>query len=130
MKIQSLLITSIGILAALSLTACTENPLLIRKLDGDNVTVIEIDPDSDEYQPTMQVLVVVDNSRSMQDEQEALAQGVRRMIEGLYNSGAKAEFSIYTTSSENASGAQKPVVKLENDIVIKNPDGSEEIPTR
>ncbi len=70
---------------------------------------LSVDANAEELRPTAKVVLVVDNSNSMRDEQVKLANGVRSMIDGLKSHKANVNFYIYTTTPL-ANASSKPIV--------------------
>lgn len=62
----------------------------------------EIVPEESINKPEVKVVMVIDNSYTMSQMQEKLAQGASRLLDGL--KGFSASFSIYTTTHELGEG--------------------------
>ncbi|HCM41666.1 MAG: hypothetical protein A2X97_01125 [Bdellovibrionales bacterium GWA1_52_35] len=84
-------------------------PLALQEVEVERF--LEISADDALYKPTVKVVLIVDNSNSMQDEQMLLSSGIGKMLDSL--SGMKEtniDFFVFTTSaSDDATAAQKAV---------------------
>lgn len=81
--------------------------------DADDLEIgfrnLNIDLEVNEFQPVVKVAIIVDNSDSMLDEQQNLADGVQGMIENLRQERLNLDFYIYSTTSESNNQSLKPV---------------------
>ncbi|PIR23469.1 MAG: hypothetical protein COV44_02800 [Deltaproteobacteria bacterium CG11_big_fil_rev_8_21_14_0_20_45_16] len=76
--------------------------------DGFSYRSITVDTETNDVQPIVKIGVIVDNSSSMADEQNAMATGVQNMLESLRANKPNLDFYIYTTTSEGSNPNQKP----------------------
>jgi hypothetical protein len=134
-------------LSTLCVAGCANTPHLLEALNGNNIPgptatetpaptpaispspkiiiesrLVEFATNATEFKPTVKVVLIVDNSPSMKDEQAKLATGVENMIEGLKSQKANVDFLVYTTSSDSND---KPVSHIDSSYVTRDGDGNE-----
>ncbi len=104
--------------AALLLTSCGGYQLAeVAPLQITVEREVLFDPDAEEFRPTAKLIFVVDNSASMEDEQELLSRGIASTFNQL--KGYNLDILILTTSSSNgAENANATAVKVERSLKI------------
>ena len=86
---------------------------------------VSINALSFENRPLVKVVMIIDDSSSMQDEQINLSQGVSKMLGDLQNQNMDMDFILYTTSSHIYDSYQKSVNDYKYTYITWNVDGTE-----
>ncbi len=96
-------------LVLLTFTSCQQNyKVELRPLiENASYRSLEIESNSDEFRPVVKLVMIVDNSSSMAEEQSTLATGVGEMLNSLRQNRHNVDFLIYTTSSLNEVSPDK-----------------------
>ena len=110
---------TVAMAAALAAAGCEDSRLLVRQPPGEHLDVFQQTP-----APTVDVLWVVDNSASMAEEQEALAQNFGSFLEYLQDTGANYHIGVISTDvySEGHQGRLQGTVPFISPLTPYAPD--------
>ncbi|OFZ17739.1 MAG: hypothetical protein A2X94_15250 [Bdellovibrionales bacterium GWB1_55_8] len=91
--------------------------------DAKSSRTIEISTITNENKPLIKVVLVIDNSRSMFDEQAALAKGTEKLASNLR--GLNVDLYVYTTSAINSAlASQKATHSTRTEFLFSDSAGT------
>lgn len=109
---------------ALFFTSCAPSPQLdiLKKKNNDTNEIprtsstreLQFAVDSNEFRAPVELLLVIDNSRSMEEEQQLLASGIESLVDSIYQRNQnQVNLRVVTTSADDWYGGEKFVSDTE-----------------